>query len=110
MSVYQPTISLLVLQESKGSEYLIAWKSKELSKTEIYLLHNDLLLNVKRCRHKIGKQFNDTPLVIDRYNYVIKTVNAYTFYDLDYWPINFPNKFVSKICLFGATNRVWNKI
>ena len=66
MFVYQPTFSTLAFKEDKGSEYVIAWKSKGLFKTEFYLLHNAFLPKVKCFEHKTGIQFNNTPLVIDR--------------------------------------------
>ena len=39
MFVYQPNINTVVLKEDKGSEHIIAYKSKVLSKTELCLLH-----------------------------------------------------------------------
>ena len=40
---------------------------------------------------------------------MIKTVNAYTIYHLDYWPSILLNKFLLKNCLLGATNIVKNR-
>ena len=58
---YQPTLSTLVLKEDKGSEYVIAWKSKWVFKTELYPLHDALLPNLKRLSTK--KEYNSiTPL------------------------------------------------
>ena len=47
MFVYQPTFSGLVLKEEKNSEYVIALKSKELFKNELYLSYSAFLSNVK---------------------------------------------------------------
>ena len=60
-----------------GTEYVIAWKSKRLFRTELYLLHNDFLPEVRRFGYKIGTQFSKIPLVIDKNNYVIKIVDVY---------------------------------
>ena len=104
---YQVTlvnVNTLVLKEVKGTEYFISWKSKELFKTELYLLHNAFLTNVKRFGYKIEIQFNNTHLVIDKSFYTSKTVKAYIVYHLDYWPISLLNNFILKNCLFGAAN------
>ena len=60
-----------------GTEHVIAWKSKRLFRTELYLLHNDFLPEVRRFGYKIGTQFSKIPLVIDKNNYVIKIVDVY---------------------------------
>lgn len=60
-----------------GTEHVIAWKSKRLFRTELYLLHNDFLTEVRRFGYKIGTQFSKIPLVIDKNNYVIKIVDVY---------------------------------
>ena len=60
-----------------GTEHVIAWKSKRLFRTELYLLHNDFLPEVRWFGYKIGTQFSKIPLVIDKNNYVIKIVDVY---------------------------------
>ena len=87
------------MKEDKGSKYVLVWKSKEFVKNERFLLHNAFLLNT-------GILLYSTPLVIDKDNYTIKIINAYIFYDLDYWPRNSLNSFTLKFCLFGAANTV----
>ena len=66
MFVYQAEFSTLVLKEDEGSEYVIAWKSKGLFKTELYLLHYTSLPNLKHLGYKIGTQLSNTPLVRDK--------------------------------------------
>ena len=58
---------------------------------------------IKQFGYKIGIQFNNTILVIDK---TAKIVNAYIVYDLDYWLRNLLYIFVLKNCLFGNTNIV----
>ena len=74
MFVYQAAFSTLTLKEDKGSEYVIAWKSKGLFKTELYPLHYASLPNLKHLGYKIGTQLNTTPLVRDKNKYVTKFV------------------------------------
>ena len=51
---------------------------------------------------------NNTPLVVEQNNYMIKTVNAYNIYVLDNWPkIQFRNCTL-KSCLFCITYIVKN--
>ena len=50
---------------------------KKIIRTELYLLHNDFLPEVRRFGYKIGTQFSKIPLVIDKNNYVIKIVDVY---------------------------------
>ena len=59
--------------------------------------------NVKQFGYKIGRQINNTSLVVDQNNYASKFVNAYIVYHLDNWPKTLRNKFTVKIWLFGAT-------
>ena len=40
--------------------------------------------DIKRFEYKIRIQFNNTPLDIDKKNYVAKIVNVYFVCDLDY--------------------------
>ena len=91
---------MLVFKKDKVIEYVIAWKSKGLFKTELYPLHNVFLPNVKRFGYTIGIQFNKTALVIDKNNYMSKLGKVYIFYHLNYWPRNLFNNLVLKIaCL-----------
>ena len=47
MLVYQPTFNMLELKENKGTEYITAWKLKELFKSKLYPLYNAFLSNIK---------------------------------------------------------------
>ena len=64
--------------------------------------------DIKRFEYKIRIQFNNTPLDIDKKNYVAKIENVYFVCDLDYWSRNRLNNFALKNCLFGATKIVRN--
>ena len=80
-----------MLKEEKNTEYVTAWKSKRLFQTKICALHNVFLPNIKQFEYKIGIQFNNKPLVIDK--------------DISY-PRNSFNNFTLKNFLFGASNIV----
>ena len=54
MFAYQLTSNMLVPKENKGIDYVIAWKSKGLFKSELYHLYNAFLPNIKRFGYKIG--------------------------------------------------------
>ena len=64
--------------------------------------------NIKRFEYRIGKHFDKKSLAIEQNNYLTKTVDFYTVYDLDIWSRSPTNNFKFKICLFGATNIVKN--
>ena len=70
------------------------------------MLLDTLLPEVKRFGYKIELQFDNTPLVIDKNNYVTKILNVYIVDYLDYWPRSPLNRFTSKNCFLGATNIV----
>ena len=106
MFVYEPTFNTLDLQEGKGTNYIIVWKSKVLFKSKLLPLCGVLLPNIKPFRYKIGIQCNNTPSALDQHNYGTKIVNVHIAYDLDNWPKNSLKNFTSKNCLFGATNLV----
>ena len=106
MFACQPTFNVLELKNDKPTEYIISWKSKRLYKSKLIALHGAFLPNIKYFKNKIGIQFNSTPLVIERNNYVTKIVNVYIVYDLDNWPKNPLINFTLKDCLFGSTNIV----
>lgn len=89
MFVCQPTFSTLDLKDDKGTDYIIAWKSKELFKFRLRLLYNAFLPNIKPFGWKIRMQFNNTVLVIEQ--------DAYIIYNLFYWPRNPLNNFVLKL-------------
>ena len=106
MFVYQPTFNVLELKNSKGTEYIVSWKSKEIYNSKLIALHGTFLPNVKHFRNKIGIQFNSAPLAIEQNNYATKILEVYIVYDLDNWPINPLSNFTLKICLFRLTNVV----
>ena len=99
MFVYQPTFNMLELKEDKGTDYVISWKSKGLLESKLLSLNVVFLPNIKYFGYKIGRQFHNTPLVVEQNNYPNKTVNAYIVYELDKWPKNPPNNFKFKDCL-----------
>ena len=72
------------------------------------MLHNVLLPDIKRFRHKTRIQFNNTSLGLDKKNYATKIAHAYIDYVVDYWPRNLLTNFTLKTCLFGATNIIEN--
>ena len=101
--VYQPTFNMLELKTDKGTEYVIGWKSKGVYYSKLVAFHGAFLPNIKDLTRKIGIQFNNAPLVVEKNNYTTKIVSVYIVYDLDNWP-KFPlRKFILKNCLFGAT-------
>ena len=63
---------------------------------------------VKRFVCKIGIQFRNTPLAIDRNTFTTKTVNDYIVYNLDNWPKIPLEIFTLKNCLLGGTNIATN--
>ena len=56
----------------------------------------------------MGIKFDKDPLAAEQKNYLTKTVNVYTAYDLAAWPRNPTNNFKFKNCLSGATSIVKN--
>ena len=65
MFVYQPTFSTLDLKEHKGTEYIIAWKSKKLFKFRLDQLYNAFMPYIKRFGYRIGIRFNNSTLVAE---------------------------------------------
>lgn len=65
MFIYQPTFRTFLLKVDKGSEYLIAWKSKQFG-------------------YKIKVQFSNTPVVMDKHVYATNILNADIMYHKDY--------------------------
>ena len=67
-------------------------------------LYTASLHSIKFSVYKTGMKFDKDPLAVD----FRKIVNVYVVYDLDPWPRNLTNNFISKNCLFGATSMVKN--
>ena len=100
MFVYKSTFNMLELKIDKGTDYIISWKSKGLYKSKLIALHGAFLPYVKHFGVKIGRELNNTPLVIEEINYAPGIVNVYIVYDLDNWPKNPLRNFTLKIfCL-----------
>ena len=66
MFVFQPIFNTPELKRDKGTEYFIGWKSKWLYNSRLIPLHAAFLANIKYFRSKIGMQFNNTPLVLEK--------------------------------------------
>ena len=66
-------------------------------KSKLLPLNGAILPNIKNFVNKIGKWFDNTPLVLEQNNNTTKTVNAYIVYCLDKWP-------GIRVRKFGATN------
>ena len=94
--------------QDKGTDYVIGWKSKGLSKFKLLPLYGTFLPSIKYIGYKIGIQLNNSPLVAEQISYANKTVNAYIVYDLDNWPKTSLRNFTLKNCLFGATKKAKN--
>ena len=99
---------MLELKIDKRTDYIISWKSKGLYNSKLIALHGAFLPNVKHFGVKIGRQLNNTPLVIEEINYASGIVYADIVYDLDNWPKNPLRNFTLNNFLFGATNTVKN--
>ena len=71
-------------EEEKSAEYVIAWKPKKFLKSILEPLYNPFASTIKHFGYKIGIQFNNSGLVIERNNYLAKTINVYIVCYLDY--------------------------
>ena len=101
MFVYQPIFNILKLKEDKDAEYVISWKSKGVYNSKIISsLYTSFLHNIKNSVYKMGMQFNNSILVVEKSNYATKIVNAHIVYDLDNSPRNPLNNFLLKIVCF----------
>ena len=69
-------------------------------------LYTAFLHNIKIFGYKIGIEFNEIVLVVEKNKYATKIANAYIVNDLHDWPKILLNSFKLKKCLFGATNIV----
>ena len=108
MFVYKSTFNMLEFKIDKGTDYIISWKSKGLYNSKLIALHGAFLPNVKHFVVKIGRQLNNTPLVIEEINYASGIAYADIVYDLDNWSKNPLRNFTLNNFLFGATNTVKN--
>ena len=102
MFVYQPIFNSLKYK-STNTEYVISWKPRRVYNSKLMRLNSNLSPNIEYFENKIGIQFNNTPLVVEKNNYTTKIVNVYIVYDLDNWPKSPLRNFTIKNCLFGAT-------
>ena len=59
---------------------------------------------MKYFGYKIGVQFNNTPLLVQKNNYMIETLHSYIVYDLENWPIILLRNVTLTYCFFVATN------
>ena len=101
---------MLELKEDKGTEYIIAWKSKGLFKSILKALFNPLSPGIKQFEYKLGIQFLNDSLVAGNNNYLTKMLKAYI--ELDSWPRNLFNTFTSRqeiACLVQLYSKNSNK-
>ena len=66
-------------------------------------LYAAFLHSVKLSGYRMRIKFDKESLAVDQNNYLTKTINVYTVYDLDDWSRNPTNNFKFRNCLFGAT-------
>ena len=66
MFVCQSRFSMLDLKKDKSTECLFVWKSNRLFRFRIYPLVNAFLPIMERFEYKIGIQFNNSALVIEK--------------------------------------------
>ena len=99
--VYQLKLDTLELKKSKGTDYVLSWKSKVLYTSEFKPLYTTFLHSTSGYRMRI--KFDKGPLAAEQSNYLNKIV-----YDLDAWRRNSANNFKLKNCLFGALSIVKN--
>ena len=76
-------IYTLELKIDKVTEYVIGWKRKRVYISKLKPLNDAFLTSIKNFGSKIGKRFNNTPLVVEQNNCTTKTVNVSIVYDLD---------------------------
>ena len=77
MFVYQPTFNVLELNIGKGTKYIIGWRSKGLYNSKPMALYSSFLPNVEYFENKVGIQFNNTSLVIERISYTKKLFTSF---------------------------------
>ena len=75
MFVYQPTLSMLELKED-NIEYIIAWKSKGLFKSNLKPILNPLPPTIKQFRYKVAIPLVNNSLIVENNNYLTKIVNV----------------------------------
>ena len=78
------------ISKNKGTGYITAWGAKALY-SRFQLLYTAFLSNIKRFGYKIGIQFNNIALAVERNNHLGEVVNTY---ELGYWPRNPLSNFV----------------
>ena len=92
MSKYICLSTKIRFKKDSSNYYVTGWKSKGVYNSKHAPLQGAFLPDINHCASKIGIQLNNTPLVVEQNNYMIKTVNAYNIYVLDNCPL--------KSCLF----------
>ena len=75
MFVYQPTLSMLELKED-NIEYIIAWKSKGLFKSNLKPILNPLPPTIKQFGYKVAIPLVNNSLIVENNNYLTKIVNV----------------------------------
>ena len=95
-------------KKSKGTDYVLSWKSKTVYSTKLKPLNTAFLHKIKLSGYRVWIKFDKSPLAVEQSNYLNKTVNVYIVYDLDAWPRNSTNNFKFKNCLFIATSVIKN--
>ena len=104
---YQRTFKTIKYKDI-WAEYVTSQTSKRVYNSSIDALNNDFLPKIKYFGYKVGIQFNNTPLVVEKNNYKQKIVNACIAYVLHNWSKVLLRIFTLKKCLFGATTTIKN--
>lgn len=71
---------MLHLQNDKGANYFISWKSKGLYSSILFPSYTHLLHSINLFGYKMGIKFDEDPLVAEKTRYITKVVNAYIVY------------------------------
>ena len=91
--VYQLALDTLELKKDNGTDYVLSWKLQGVFNSKLKSLYTAFLYGIYHSGFRIR---NVSEFI----------VNVYIVYYLDAWPINPPNNFKFKNCLFGGNNRV----
>ena len=85
MAIYQQTLDMLGLKKDQRIDYILGWKSRGVSISELKPLYAAFLNSIKLARYRMGIKF-DKDLLAVKQNYTTKIANGYIVYDLDAWP------------------------
>ena len=77
---------MLKLKSDNVNDYITDWKPKVVYNSKLLILQEGFLPYTRYFGHKIGIQFNNTPLVVEQNNYTTTIVNIFIVYDLGNWP------------------------